>query len=85
VFLFIECVQETLAAEIANLLCDADVFWLGKKAQRFFAAFATDAAGFHAAETSRRINFRREAFTLFELGNFFATSGSRTTTFVPCA
>src|SRR5450755_4031115 len=67
------------------LLRDADVFRFGEEAHRFVAAFAADAALFHAAETSRRISFRSEAFTLLELGNFFAISGSRTTTFVPCA
>ena len=68
-----------------SLLGDAEVFWLGQKARRFIAALVTDAARFHAADTGRRISFRSEAFTLFELGNLFATSGSRTTTFVPCA
>lgn len=67
------------------LLGDADVLCFAEEARRFIAAFTTDAALFHAADTSRRISFRSEAFTLFELGNFFATSGSRITTFVPCA
>ena len=33
-----------------NLFCDADVFWFGEEAQCLLAAFAADAAGFHAAE-----------------------------------
>ncbi len=37
------------------LLCDTDVFWLGEKAQSFLAAFATDAALFHAAEGDAQV------------------------------
>src|SRR5260370_40213202 len=37
------------------LLRDADVFWLGEKAQSFFAAFAADAAGFHPAKGDAKI------------------------------
>jgi len=37
------------------LLRDTDVFWLGEKAQSFFAAFAADAAGFHAAERDAEV------------------------------
>jgi hypothetical protein len=44
-----------------------------------------DAAYLHTADTSRRISFQTEAFTLFKLRNFFATSGSKTTTFVSSA
>jgi len=36
--------------EKQNLLGDANVLWLGEETQRFFAAFAADAALFHAAE-----------------------------------
>jgi hypothetical protein len=39
-----------------------DVFRLGKKSKRFLAAFAADAAGFHAAD-SALMSFRSEAFT----------------------
>jgi hypothetical protein len=39
-----------------------DVFRLGKKSKRFLAAFAADAAGFHAADPAL-MSFRSEAFT----------------------
>ena|SRR2546430_1769105 len=35
---------------LLTLFCDADVFWLSEKAERFFAAFAADTALFHAAK-----------------------------------
>gem|GEM_PF-5263930 len=38
-----------------RLLCDADVFWLREEAQSFVAAFAADAALFHAAEGDTQI------------------------------
>ena len=38
-----------------RLLCDADVFWLGEEAQRFFAAFAANTALFHAAEGNAQV------------------------------
>ena len=38
-----------------SLLCDADVLRLGKEPQRFFAAFAADAALFHAAERDAQV------------------------------
>src|SRR5260370_10801065 len=34
----------------AGLCRDADVFWLGEEAERFFTALAAEAACFHAAE-----------------------------------
>src|SRR6266567_4196168 len=34
---------------------NADTFRLGEKAERFFAAFAADAAGFHAAEAEGQV------------------------------
>ena len=37
------------------LLSDADVFRLGEKAQGFVAAFAADAALFHAAEGDAQV------------------------------
>jgi hypothetical protein len=54
-----------------------------KKVKRFGAAFAADAAGFHAAEASARMSFRSEAFTFRDVGKTFATSESKTMTFVP--
>jgi len=54
-----------------------------KNAQRFFAASAA-AALFHA-DASARMSFRSDAFTFFDVGKTFATSGSKTTTFVPSA
>jgi hypothetical protein len=54
-----------------------------KNAQRFFAASAA-AALFHA-NASVRMSFRSDAFTFFDVGKTFATSGSKTTTFVPSA
>src|SRR5438552_11000540 len=39
----------------AWLLSDADVFRLGEKPKRFFAAFAADAALFHAAERDAQV------------------------------
>jgi hypothetical protein len=60
------------------LLRDADVFRLGEKAQRFFAA----AVLVHAADAVR-MSFRSEAFTFRDVGKTFATSGSKMTTFVP--
>ena len=33
-----------------QLFRDTDVFWFGEEPERFFAAFAADAALFHAAE-----------------------------------
>src|SRR6266480_7377879 len=38
-----------------NLFCDADILWLGKKAERFFASLPSDATGFHAAEGDAQI------------------------------
>src|SRR3954453_21336093 len=38
-----------------RLLRDANVLWFGEKTQRFFAAFAADAALFHAAEWDAEI------------------------------
>src|SRR4051794_856138 len=38
-----------------NSLCDADVLRLGEKAQRFFTAFAPDAACFHATEWDAQV------------------------------
>jgi hypothetical protein len=67
-----------------KLLCDADVLRLSEKPESFFAAFAADAGGFHA-DASARMSFRSDAFTFFEFGKTFATSGSKTTTFVPSA
>jgi hypothetical protein len=49
-----------------------------------FAAFAADAVLFHA-DASARMSFRSDAFTFFDVGKTFATSGSKTTTFVPSA
>jgi hypothetical protein len=40
---------------------------------------------FHAAKTYWEMSFRSEAFTVLALGNAFATSGSRITTFAPSA
>jgi hypothetical protein len=78
-----------IGANLRNLrilsLRDADVLGLGEKTERFFAAFAADAALFHAAEGCWRISLRSDWFTFLELGKTFATSGSRTTTFVPSA
>jgi hypothetical protein len=67
-----------------QLFRDADVFWFGEEPQRFFTTFAADAALFHA-DASARISFRSDAFTFFDVGKTFATSGSKTTTFVPSA
>jgi hypothetical protein len=68
-----------------HLLGDADVLGLGEKAERFFAAFAADAALFHAAEGNAEIADEPAIYTVLALGNAFATSGSRTTTFAPAA
>src|SRR5207253_1550957 len=38
-----------------SLSCDTNVLGLGEKSQRFFAAFAADAAGFHAAEGDAQV------------------------------
>jgi hypothetical protein len=38
-----------------QLLRDADVFWFGEESGRFFAAFAADAALFHAAERNAQV------------------------------
>ncbi len=38
-----------------ELLRDADVFWLGEKAQRLIAAFAANAALFHSAEGDAQV------------------------------
>ena len=51
---------ELLCALISSLfssrsLRDANVLWLGKEPQGFFAAFAADAALFHAAERDAEI------------------------------
>jgi hypothetical protein len=71
-------------ASQVHLLGNTHIFGLDEKAQRFFAAFAADAAGFHA-DASARMSFRKEVFTFLEVGNTFATSGARTTTLVPSA
>jgi hypothetical protein len=63
---------------------DADVLGLGEEAQRFFAAFAADGALLYA-DASARMSFLKDAFTFFEFGNAFATSGSKTMTFAPSA
>ena len=38
-----------------GLFRDADVLWFGEKVQRFFAAFAADAALFHSAKGNAQI------------------------------
>ena len=38
-----------------QLFRDADVFWFGEEPQSFFAAFAADAALFHAAKRDAEI------------------------------
>src|SRR6266571_1674050 len=37
------------------LFCDADILWFREKAQCFFAAFAADAALFHAAKGDAQV------------------------------
>jgi hypothetical protein len=69
---------------LGKSLRDADVLRLGEETQRFLAAFAADGAGSHA-DASALMSFRSEAFTFFEFGKTFATSGSRITTLVPSA
>src|SRR5512133_1156985 len=57
------CSSATLNNQLSTLklsdskdsLRDADVFGLGEEAKRFFAAFAADAALFHAAEWNAQI------------------------------
>lgn len=69
---------------MGRLFRDADVLRFGEKPESFLTpkAFGADAALFHA-DASARISFLRDAFTVLEFGNAFATSGSKTTTFVP--
>src|SRR5260370_19931474 len=38
-----------------QLFRDTDVFWLGEKTQRFFAAFTAAAAGFHSSERDTQV------------------------------
>jgi hypothetical protein len=76
------CLQIRTALEQESLP-NANVHRLGEKSQCFFVAFAADAALFHVAEVSARMSLLSEAFTFFELGKTFATSGSKTTTFAP--
>jgi hypothetical protein len=54
---------------------------------RRWAAYAKAPAcqGSQGTDAFSRMIFRSEAFTAFELENTLATSGSKTTTFVPCA
>src|SRR5207253_76486 len=42
-------------ADRAGLLCDADILRFGEESQRLFAAFAADAALFHAAEGDAQV------------------------------
>lgn len=72
---------------VAIWITQSVFMWLLGSAEVFGSAENRTALSdlFHAGSNFRRISFRSEALTLFELVNFFATSGSRTTAFVPCA
>ncbi len=47
--------KSSLGSDIRILSCEADVFRLGEKAERFLAALAPDAALFHPAERDAQV------------------------------
>ncbi len=62
--------------ESRKLFRDADVLWLGEKAQSFFAAFAADAAGFHSTERDAEVADEPAVYPNCSGVNFFGDAMS---------